>query len=292
VNRRGITAPSNGHQTSEQVVSVGRVRLKVSFAGDGGAVPLVLISGIGAPLELWKPFRQALGVETVAIDAPGVGGSDTLRFPQTMWGLAGLFDKLLDRLGYGMVDLLGLSWGGGVAQHLALRRGSRVRRMVLASTGFGLWSIPGDLRAIGQLLTPARYFSQEHFLRVAPAMYGGETRRHPERLITQAAVRSAHRPSAVGYAHQLAAAWTWVALPLLPLIRCETLVLSGDDDPIVHVANARIMAAALPNGHLHIAHGGGHLFMVDQADEAASIVANFLTSHVSPGPGTSRARQD
>ncbi|MEA2683102.1 MAG: hypothetical protein QOK05_1430 [Chloroflexota bacterium] len=258
------------------------LRLKVSIAGRRGPAPLVLISGIGAPLELWDPFRRALGAETVAIDAPGVGGSDTMRFPRTMWGIAGLVDELLDRLGYETVDVVGLSWGGGVAQHLALRRRSRVRKLVLASTGFGLWSIPGDLRALAHLLTPARYFSQGHFLRVAPAMYGGETRRHPERLSAQAAARSAHPPSAVGYIHQLAAAWTWVALPLLPFIQAETLVLSGDDDPIVHVTTARVMAAALPHGHLHIAPGGGHLFMVDEAAEAARVVSGFLGK---PGPG-------
>lgn len=278
MSRPAVTTRAGEYRRTEQTLTIDGLRLKVSFAGPAGEVPLVLISGIGAPLELWDPFRKALGMETVAVDAPGVGGSDTMRFPRTMWGIAGLVNKLLDKMGYGVVDVLGLSWGGGVAQHLALRRRDRVRKLVLASTGFGLWSIPGDIRAVGQLLTPARYFSQDNFLRVAPAMYGGETRRHPELLASQAAVRSSHRPSAVGYAHQLAAAWTWVALPFLPFIRCETLVLSGDDDPIVHVATARIMAAALPHGHLHIAHDGGHLYMVDQADDAARVVGDFLAT--------------
>ncbi|MGI8609808.1 MAG: alpha/beta fold hydrolase [Candidatus Dormibacteria bacterium] len=256
--------------------TVDGVRLNVSVAGRGGSVPLVLVSGIGAPLELWEPFRRALDIETIAIDAPGVGGSQTLRWPRTMWGIAGLLDRLLDQLEYQTVDLLGLSWGGGVAQHLALRRGRRVRRLVLASTGFGLWSIPGDLRAMAHLLTPRRYFSESHFMRIAPSMYGGETRRNPGRLQGQAEVRSARRPSAVGYAHQVAAAWTWVGLPMLPFIECETLVITGDDDPIVHVANGRIMSALLPNSRLHVAHGGGHLFLVDQAAEAAAVIGDFL----------------
>ena len=261
-----------------QVVTVDGVRLQVSAAGTGGGVPLVLISGIGAPLELWGPFRRALGTRTLAVDPPGVGGSATLRRPRSMWGIACLVDRLLDQLGYRTVDVLGLSWGGGVAQHLALRRGRRLRRLVLASTGYGLGSIPGDPRALVHLMTPARYFSPSHFLRIAPSLYGGETRRHPERLHTQAAVRSERRPSAVGYAHQLAAAWTWVALPLLPRIRNQTLVITGDDDPIVSVRTARIMAGLLPHSRLHVARGGGHLYMVDQAGEAAAIVSEFLRS--------------
>lgn len=271
----------------EQVVTVGGVRLHVSSAGRGGSAPLVLISGIGAPLELWGPFRRALGTHTLAVDAPGVGGSGTLRRPRSMWGIACLLDRLLDALGYQTVDLLGLSWGGGVAQHLALRRGPRVRRLVLASTGFGMGSIPGDPRAVLHLLTPARYFSPGHFLQIAPSLYGGETRRHPERLHTQAAVRSERRPSALGYMHQLAAASTWVALPLLPFIRNETLVITGDDDPIVHVRTARIMTGLLPHGRLHIAHGAGHLYVVDQAGEAAEIVGDFLAE--ASGPGAARA---
>lgn len=258
------------------MVTVDGTRLHVSVAGHGGKAPLVLISGIGAPLELWEPFRRALGTDTVAVDAPGVGGSGTLRRPRSMWGIASLLDKLLDQLGYQTVDILGLSWGGGVAQYLALRRGSRVRRLVLASTGFGMGTIPGDPRALVHLLTPARYFSPSHFLQIAPSLYGGETRRHPERLHTQAMVRSARRPSAVGYIHQLAAASTWVALPLLPFIQTDTLMITGDDDPIVHVRTARIMAGLLRHGSLQIVHGAGHLFLLDQAREAADIVGSFL----------------
>jgi poly(3-hydroxyoctanoate) depolymerase len=60
----------------------------------------------------------------------------------------------------------------------------------------------------------------------------------------------------------------------------ETLVLNGDDDPIVHVATARIMAAALPYGRLRIVRGGGHMFLLDQPREAADIIGSFLrTDH-------------
>ena len=259
-------------------MTVDGLRLRVSVARQGAGTPLVLIGGIGAPLELWEPFRRALSTETLAVDLPGVGGSATLRRPRSMWGVACILDRLLDQLDYPTVDVLGVSWGGGVAQYLALRRRSRVRLLILASTGFGLWSMPGDPRALVHLLMPARYFSKSHFLQIAPTLYGGETGRHPERLPAQAVVRSATRPSAIGYVHQLAATATWVALPLLPLIRTETLVLNGGDDPIVHVATARIMAAALPYGRLRIVRGGGHMFLLDQPREAADIVGSFLRS--------------
>lgn len=257
------------------MVVVDGLRLRTSVAGPRGGTPLLLVSGIGAPLELWDPFRRALGTETVAIDLPGVGQSDTMRLPRSMWGIARLLDRVVDRLGYGTVDVLGLSWGGGVAQHLALIAKKRVRRLMLVSTGFGLWSIPGDPRAAVQLLTPARYFSRRHFESVGPSLYGGEIRRHPELLKAQATVRKSRKPTTLGYIHQLVAASTWVGLPMLPFIRNDTLVLIGDDDPIVHTATARIMASALPNATLRIVPGGGHLMLLDQARDAAAIVRDF-----------------
>ena len=59
-------------------------------------------------------------------------------------------------------------------------------------------------------------------------------------------------------------------------IRAETLVLSGDDDRLVPVANARILASRIPGARLEILPGGGHLLLFDQADVVAPILTRFL----------------
>jgi len=269
--------------TTETVTIRGQ-RIRVSIEGTRSAHPLLLISGIGAPLELWTPFRRELGRETIAFDTPGTGGSPTPRRPYAMWELAATVNALLDRLGYQVVDVLGISWGGGVAEHLALIRRSRVRRLVLAATGYGLGSIPGNLSALTELLTPKRYFSPSHLRQVGPAIFGGEIRRRPELLREHGVVRSHHAPSRRGYLYQLLAASTWAAIPWLPLIAAETLVLAGDDDPIVHLVNGRILARLLPNARLRIVPDAGHLFLIDQPDDAAAIVGEFLDA-----PGGARA---
>ena len=261
--------------TTETVTIRGQ-SIRVSIEGPPSSHPLLLISGIGAPLELWKPFRQELGRETVAFDAPGTGGSSTPRRPHTMWELACTVNTLLDRLGYEMVDVLGISWGGGLAEHLALLRRSRVRRLVLAATGFGAGSVPGNLSALTELLTPTRYFSPSHLRRVGPAVFGGEIRRRPEILREHGDVRSRHAPSTRGYFYQLLAASTWASIPWLPLVAAETLILVGDDDPIVHLVNGRILARLLPNARLRIVPDAGHLFLIDQPEDAAAIVGDFL----------------
>ena len=260
------------------IVTAGGLAIRLSIQGSPNAYPLLLINGIGAPLELWGDFRARLNVETIAFDAPGSGGSTTPLRPRTMWELARSLSALLDSLGYGIIDVLGISWGGGLAQHLAIVRRSRVRRLILVCTAFGFGSIPANPVAALELLRPARYFSPSHLARVGPALFGGETRRRPELLRRQAALRRRHPPSTRGYLYQLLAAGTWAALPWLPLVRAETLVLLGADDPIVHVVNGRILQRLLPNASLRVVAGAGHLFLLDQPDEAAAIVSEFLSA--------------
>lgn len=214
-----------------EIVTAGGLTIRFSIQGGRGDCPLLLINGIGAPLELWGAFRDKLGVETIAFDAPGTGASVAPRRPRTMWELARTVSAHLDQLGYGTVDVLGISWGGGLAQYLAVVRKSRVRRLILVCTAFGLGSIPANPRVALELLRPARYFSPSHLARVGPALFGGETRRHPELLRHQAELRSRHRPSTRGYLYQLVAASTWVSLPLLPLIQAKTLCCSAPKIP-------------------------------------------------------------
>ena len=271
--RRADAAPATD---TTRVVTVRGQRIRVSVAGAPSAHPLLLISGIGAPLELWRGFRRRLDRETIAFDAPGTGGSPAPLRPRTMWELARLVSDLLDELGYAAVDVLGISWGGGLAQHLALVRKQRVGRLVLAATGFGAGSVPGSTSAWAELLRPTRYFSPGHLRRVGPAVFGGEVRRRPEILREHGLLRAAHAPSSRGYVYQLLAAGTWASLPWLRLVTAETLVLMGDDDPIVHPVNGRVLARVLPNARLRIVPHAGHLFLIDQPDDAAAIVNEFL----------------
>ena len=71
-------------------IGAGGLRLRVSIA-DGDGRPLLLIGGIGANVEMWRPLRRELdGVATIAFDAPGTGRSETPRRPLRMRRLAAL----------------------------------------------------------------------------------------------------------------------------------------------------------------------------------------------------------
>ena len=217
-------------------------------------------------------------MQTVSFDAPGIGQSSPYTWPRRMPGIARTVERMLDALGYQQVDVLGASLGGIIAQQLAHQAPHRVRRLVLAATGPGLGGLPGSPRALLSLATPRRYHQPGHYQRTAARIYGGAARRDPDLLPLAPAAESAGRPSLHGYFGQIYAISGWTSLPWLRTLRQQTLVLAGDDDPIVPVANGRILTRCIPHAQLHIVRHGGHLFLLDSAAEMAGLVAAFLSS--------------
>src|SRR5262249_10344885 len=120
------------HTRSVDFVVVDGHVVRVSVSGDGR--PLLLIMGLGGNIEMWDPLARALTrhyIQTIAYDASGTGDSPARLVPYRMPGLARQVAHLLDALGHPQSDVLGVSFGGAVAQELALTEPRRVRRLVL-----------------------------------------------------------------------------------------------------------------------------------------------------------------
>jgi poly(3-hydroxyalkanoate) depolymerase len=244
--------------------------------GTAPGPPLVLCSGIGASLDLLQPFVDEVDprIEVVRFDIPGVGGSPAPKVPYNFALVACFVGRLLDELGYDRFDALGISWGGGLAQQLAFQYPRRCRRLVLASTGTGMLMVPARLSVLSKMLTPRRYRDPTYARAIAPQLYGGRMRQRPDeaRHVLYEQERLGPR---VGYFLQLLAGVGWTSLPALPLIRQPTLILAGNDDPIIPLVNARIMRALLANATLHV-YDDGHLGLVSAADELGPLVSRFL----------------
>lgn len=276
--------PAPDHTSS--TISVGSQRLRISVENPGAGRPLLLVNGIGATGDLFHPLRQHMtDRETIAFDAPGVGGSPAPLLPLTMRGVAKTVSGLITELGHEQVDVIGLSWGGALVQELAFRHPSQIHRVVLAATMPGWTSIPGRPTALAILMSPARYYSAKYLRRVAPTLYGGAILDHPQLLDEHAQQRLNHPPSQLGYLYQLSAVQRWTSLPWLHRMRQRTLVLAGDDDPIVPLVNGRLLASRIPAGRLHVVEGGGHLFLFVRAEEMAEVISDFLDT------GASKARR-
>ena len=260
-----------------RILTVGGRALRVSvLEGAAGRPPLLLCNGIGASLELFQPFVDALDPQrpVIRFDMPGVGGSPAPVVPYHLATSGSLLSGLLDELGYQQADVLGISWGGALAQQFALSRRDRVRRLVLVATGPGSLMVPGNPAVLLRMLTPRRHRDPGYAARIAGELYGGSARKDPgvARDLLHATTRLGPQR---GYYYQLLAGLGWTSLPRLPMLRTPTLILAGDDDPIIPVVNARIMHRLIPGSRLHVYHGG-HLELAAQADRIAPVVEAFL----------------
>ena len=243
----------------------------------GGGPPLLLLNGIGASAEMWAPFEPMLpSRELIAVDLPGTGSSPPARRPLRVRALAHLVVHVLDALGIQRLDVLGYSFGGIVAQELAWRAPRRVRRLVLCATSPGWASLPPRPLAAILMLAHARYHSWSAARRIVPVIAGGRTRRDRAVLDRHLVERLANPPSRVGYIHQLYASTGWTSVPWLWRLQHRTLILHGDDDPLVPLLNARTMASLLQHAALRVVRGGGHLFLLDEPESVASELGRFL----------------
>ncbi len=252
------------------------VRAAVPASQARSPLPLLLCNGIGGSLELLQPFVDALAPrrEVIRFDLPGIGGSPAPFVPYHLLTLPGLISGLLDRLGHRQADVLGISWGGGLAQQYAATCPERVRRLVLVATGTGCLMVPPRPAVLRHLLTPQRHRDPGYASRVAANIYGGSLRSRPDRARELLHAEAPTGPPR-GYYYQLLAAAGWTSLPLLPLLRQPVLVLAGDDDPMIPLVNARLMRAMTPGAVLQI-YPGGHLELIANPALLAPAIEAFL----------------
>jgi pimeloyl-ACP methyl ester carboxylesterase len=123
------------------------------------------------------------------------------------------------------------------------------------------------------MVTPRRFLDHDYAASIAGDIYGGTVRDDPS-TVTRLFDRQLMAGSRVGYLHQLLAGAVWTSLFALPLVRQRTLMLAGLDDPIIPVANAKIMARLLPHATVYT-HAGGHVDLITNAAELAPVIESF-----------------
>ncbi|MGJ7506321.1 poly(3-hydroxyalkanoate) depolymerase [Variovorax sp. GT1P44] len=257
-------------------VRIGRQTLRVGIRPGSGGRPLLAFNGIGANLELVGPLLAALdGIETLVFDVPGAGQSPPPKGPYRLFWLARIAARLLDHLGYAQVDVLGVSWGGGLAQQFAIQYPARVGRLILAATSMGgITMVPGRPGVLWKMISPRRYTDRGYMRRVAPDIYGGKLRRSPQAI--EHFTRHARGGHPRGYRYQMLAMLGWSSLPWLWRIHHPTLILAGNDDPLVPLVNARMQALLMRHARLHVVDDG-HLFLLTGAQQVAPVIQAFLT---------------
>jgi pimeloyl-ACP methyl ester carboxylesterase len=250
-------------------------RICISESGNGK--PLLLVPGIGCSADLWEPFLPYFpNRRLISFDAPGTGHSSTPLLPVPIAALAELAVAVLDNRGVDCADVVGFSYGGAVAQQLAYGHPERVCRLVLASTNCGWGSVVGSPQALAVLATPLRFYSTGYFEVVAAEVYGGATGRDPKKRQGASGARRRLPPTQYGYAMQLMGGMGWSSFGFLRDIPHETLVVCGDDDPLVPVANAQMLAERIPRAQLAVVERAGHLLLWDEPERIAPRIGQFV----------------
>lgn len=253
---------------------LGDVTLHYELAGDGP--PLLVVNGTGSDLRrkpsvLESPLVQHFTV--LAYDHRGLGRSrvaDPAHQP-TMADFAHDALRLCDHVGWKRLLLLGVSFGGMVAQEIALSGGARIRRLVLACTSPG-----GAGRASAPLHEVYRLPATERAERLASytdirTATDALRREQLIRFITVAA-ESDDLSAAPGLRKQLEARRHHDTWDRLPSLRVPTLVAAGRHDGIAPLANAEALASRIPSARLRVFEGG-HVFLLEDRTAWPAMIA-------------------
>jgi 3-oxoadipate enol-lactonase len=254
--------------------------IEIYFERAGSGPRLLFLNGSGSSLAnsgfLLAPFRARL--EVVAHDQRGMGRTSVPPGPYTMADYAADALALLDHVGWERCRVVGISFGGMVAQELAVTRPDRVERLALLCTsagGEGGSSYPlHELRAmepserarINRAILDSR-FDEEWF-----------ATHSMDRMIDQMmaaraeAVRTPEQER--GEREQLEARRHHDVWDRLPAIACPTFVACGRYDGIAPVANSEAIKSRIPGAEMRI-YEGGHAFFV-QDPTALPGVVEFL----------------
>jgi pimeloyl-ACP methyl ester carboxylesterase len=266
------------------VVRVGEVELDYERSGSGP--PLLLVMGMsGTALHWGEPFLEALreDFEVIAYDHRGVGESTPLEGSTTIVEMAEDAAGLLDALGIDSAHVLGISMGGMIAQELALSHPERVRTLTLGCTYCG-----GE----GSALTPSQVLQ-----RLSEAMMSGD-RERAVRTAFEINVSAAAADDEDLYSRFFAVSERRaVAVPVimaqmqacvahdtnvrLAQLEMPTQVLHGTEDELLPVENGRLIASLIPNSHLEILDGVGHMFFWEQPESSAELVRSHAAAHTS-----------
>lgn len=245
-------------------------RIHYERAGEPGAPPLLILEGAGDRIAAWRRNVPTLAAElnAVVVDHRGNGDSDDPPRPCTMATFVDDAVAVLDAMGWDGAHVYGQSFGGMVAQELALTYPERVRTLVLGCTDAGeRHTVPVE---------------DENVPKGEPwrAWYGrGYPDDHPDEVAEDLRISRAgpHHPE--GARRQWEAMSTWDAYDRLPAISMPTLVLHGTQDRLIAPANAEVLADRIPGAELVWLEGAGHVYNWEQPERADGAVLDFVRRH-------------
>ncbi len=256
-----------------QIADLGDIKLHYREDGDPDGAPVVFSNSLGTDLRLWDQIVPLLpaGLRLIRYDKRGHGLSECPPAPYSMGTLVRDAERLLDHLSVRDCVFVGLSIGGMIAQGLAVKRLDLLRAVVLSNTAAkigqpSMWADritavqAGGIEALADA-TMERWFSRD--FRQSPEMLGW--RNMLTRQPTQGYVGCAAAISGTDF-------YTPTSGLRLPL-----LGIAGSEDGATPPDLVRETTDLVPGSKFHLIRKAGHLPCVEQPEEYARVLANFLT---------------
>jgi pimeloyl-ACP methyl ester carboxylesterase len=263
--------------------SLDETELYYQICGDGE--PLVLVPGFasGAWSWEWQAGELAKDFRVVTFDPRGVansklnGGSHV-----SITRIANDIANLILELDIDSAHILGISFGGFVAQEFALRYPERVKKLILASTSFGGPNhVMPSVEVLSSFASTEGLNSADRIRKYLTTAFTPDFVRENAATVERfCALREENTVPEEVYRQQLASAMEFNAEHRIGAIKAETLVLTGDSDTVVPAANSGNLAKAIPSAHLGVIADGGHMAFVENADEFNSFVRDFLVGEM------------
>ena len=255
--------------------------IKIYYNIFGLGEPLVLIMGLRRNIEWWYCQIPELSARyrVLAFDNRGAGRSDKPVMPYSIRLFADDTAALIDSLKLGRVNVMGISMGGYIAQELAINYPDKVKRLVLGCTG------PGGARAV--LMSPERTekfiandgLTPEEILRKDMDIYFSDRfiAENPERIkeFIEISLRWYQPPDA--FLRQYEACRKHDTGGRLQNIQVPTLILSGDDDPLVPADNSRMLKSLILHAESYFFPGLRHAFFIEAWEEVNQKILEFLS---------------
>ncbi len=239
-----------------------------SLSEAGEKPPVVLLHGAGGSHLSWPPQIRRLPANTViALDLPGHGRSNGPGM-QSIPEYADSVSKWMHAVDLKSAVLVGHSMGSAIALHLAVAYPALI-------SGLGLIGSAAHLRVNPELIAESadeRKFPQA----VEKIIAWSFSPSYPERLKKLVADRMELTNPKV-LAGDLVACDLYDSSEILKMVRCPTLVLSGEKDKMVPARMAVHLADQIPTAQLEIVPDAGHMVMLERPDEVAAILARFLS---------------
>jgi pimeloyl-ACP methyl ester carboxylesterase len=276
--------------TNYQLFSGEQAMAKVNVNGceiyyevHGQGDPLVLIMGLRRNVEWW--FRQIPALsehfQVIAFDNRGAGRSDKPVMEYSIPLFADDTAGLMDALDISKAQILGISMGGYIAQELALNYPEKVKSLVLGCTGCG-----GE-RAV--IMSPERMekftankgLTPEEILRKDMVIYFSDdyVDQHPEKIEEFVEISMRHYQPADAFLRQFDACLRHDTGDRLNQLSTPTLIMTGDDDPLVPPQNSHILKDLIPGADLSVFAGGRHCFFIETADQFNKNAIDFLKAN-------------